>query len=91
MRPNAVRIEGPTAYITVACKTRGFVGEAQVDAADLERVRRFRWYSKWDAKLNAYYAWTGVTFTDDSGRHTVTVDETRPCTVDDCAPTGHNF
>ena len=68
MSPNAVRIDGQTAYVTVACKSRGFVGEAMVDVADLERVRHCRWYAKWDAKSRAYYVWTGVGFTDVDGR-----------------------
>ena len=74
MTPNAVRIDGQTAYVTVACKSRGFVGEAKVDVADLERVRHRRWYAKWDEKSCGYYVWTGVTFTDENGRRrTVTV------------------
>lgn len=68
MTPNTVRIEGQTAYVTVACKKRGFISEAIVDAIDLEWVRRYRWYAKWDAKSGGYYVWTGVRYADGEGK-----------------------
>jgi hypothetical protein len=63
-----VRIEGQTGYVTVACKKRAFLGEAIVDAIDLEWVRRYRWYAKWDAKSGAYYVWTGMRYRDGEGK-----------------------
>jgi hypothetical protein len=70
VRPNAVRVEGQIAYITVACKKRGFVGEAMVDVTDLERVRRLRWSLTWNG--NTYYVQTAVGWNDDEGHKRTT-------------------
>lgn len=59
---NEVHIEGDTALLTIENKSRGFIGQAVIDASDLPLVASLgrRWWARWHHSTKQFLAFANM-------------------------------